>query len=160
MGRKTGISSQTISRFELGKQEPRGLEVLISLRNTALSLGLNAEEHLFRLAIGMPIEALPGVQIQKRDLPSAIRIPSYTPQQWRLMQAARLAVLYFPDAAVRMEQAASPVLKLVDRIIQEVDPEMTHQEFAPNFYLDLEHRLSDRAGREAFRQLIRKEDNQ
>jgi transcriptional regulator with XRE-family HTH domain len=51
MAQETGIATQTISRFELGKQEPRNLVVLIRLREVAEQTGLDSEIKLFSDAL-------------------------------------------------------------------------------------------------------------
>jgi len=51
MAQETGIATQTISRFELGKQEPRNLVVLLRLREVAEQTGLEAEIKVFSDAL-------------------------------------------------------------------------------------------------------------
>ena len=51
MAQETHIATQTLSRFELGKQEPRNLVVLLRLREVAQETGCEAETKLFSDAI-------------------------------------------------------------------------------------------------------------
>ena len=109
MAKKTNIAPQTISRMELGKQTPRDEFVLMALSDAAADAGLDAEEKLFDQAV----KNHPGTRLD-----ATIVVQTYTPQQWRLMQAARIADLFFPDVAKAIERAAGSRLNWWMRLSQ------------------------------------------
>jgi transcriptional regulator with XRE-family HTH domain len=146
MAQHTRIASQTISRFELGKQVPRDMAVLLQLREAAAASSCAAEEKLFQEALIEQSGSLP-----RHVIEPSIVIQTYRPHVWRLMQAARIAIDFFPETARAMEKAAGPALDLVDEIFGEVATEGTNFS-APNFYSDLETRLSELAARKLFQQ--------
>jgi hypothetical protein len=96
--------------------------------------------------------ALPGGP--SRFEPSVL-IPTYTPFQWRLMQAARIAMNFFPDVARAMEEAAGPALDLVDEIM--ADAAMGERKVSVQFYNNLETQLDERAARKVFEHKFKKE---
>jgi len=152
MAQQTGIASQTISRFELGKQVPRDMAVVMQLRDAAAAVGLAAEEKLFKEAL---VESsLPRHVAAERP----ITIMVYRPHVWRLMQAARIAADFFPDEAHAMETAAPQALALVDEVIQSIDPDQIQRHEDPHFYEDLESELGTLAGRKIWKNLIKKGD--
>lgn len=142
MARETGIASQTISRFELGKQVPRQSEVLRSLIDAAGDAGLVDEEQLFTAALAER-ESWPG---SERPSPR-ITNETYTPHEWRLMQTARIAINYFPETVHLIEEAAAPALELVDQIMASAG---TEGQLDARFYRDLEQQLSALAARKLF----------
>src|SRR5262249_1888500 len=100
---RIGIAVMTISRFERGVQIPGSESVLSKLALAANNVHLMEEFHLFRTAA-----------VLARNGPSVSSISqSYSPQEWRLMHAARIAAKFYPDAALAIEKAAGPALALV-----------------------------------------------
>ncbi len=79
MARETNIATQTISRFELGKAEPRDYLVLSSLADAAAAAGLDAEKHLFRQAAGIiriwdaPQQDPPWTPFEAAEIPPEIK---------------------------------------------------------------------------------------
>jgi hypothetical protein len=74
-----------------------------------------------------------------------------SPRVWRLMEAARIAVIYFPDAAREMEKAAGPALDLVKEIMSALVNVPEH--LSCRFYSELSSRLDTLASRRAFSDL-------
>jgi transcriptional regulator with XRE-family HTH domain len=142
------IASMTLSRYENGVV-PRDRRVLARLRAIAADAGCNVEEQLFFDAA----MALPGGPSR---FESSVMVPSHTPLQWRLMQAGRIAMNFFPDVARAMEEAARPALDLVDQIMAE--EALGERKVSVQFYRDLETKLDELAARKIFQ--IKKEGKQ
>jgi len=154
MAQITGITTQSISRFELGKQVPRDVAVLVSLRNAAIAAGRMDEMELFNQAVreelapvATPeeIETITG----RQSITGVAHIKSATPDPrvWRLMQTARIAAEYFPDAARVMEQAAGVALVVVNEVIAAAPPPNPADD---RFYRELERQLDALAAKKAF----------
>src|SRR4051812_10731743 len=90
MAQLLGINPQTLSRFELGKQVPASQYVLSRLAVEANDVGLNEERDLFTRASN---------DIQQRDWTASEQPAVYSPHEWRLMSAARVAVRFYPERA-------------------------------------------------------------
>jgi hypothetical protein len=75
---------------------------------------------------------------------------TYSPQEWRLMHAARIAIRLYPEQARAMEKAAGPALALVDEVLRSVDAGPI---LGQAFYTNLEQRLNEFADRRAFETL-------
>jgi transcriptional regulator with XRE-family HTH domain len=115
--RRVGLASMTVSRFERGKLVPTSFEALLRLAEAARAKDL-AESDLFERAAQHARLDSP----ETRPTLNLGAIPIYSLPQWRLMHIAAIAVLYYPEAATAMEQAASstgPAVALVDRAIRE-----------------------------------------
>jgi transcriptional regulator with XRE-family HTH domain len=148
MAQETGIASQTISRFELGKQVPRDSKVLMKLREAAADAGLDAESQLFNDALNEQSGDWPSAE------PGATMTPNfYTPRQWRLMQIGKIAAVFSPDIAASMEQAGGPFTALVDEVIAAAP---TGGPMDSDFYYRLENRVYELATQRAF-QILKKE---
>jgi transcriptional regulator with XRE-family HTH domain len=141
------ISAMSLSRYENGL-EPKSRRILSRLAAVAADAGLNVEEKVFRDAA----LALPGGS--SRFEPS-IMMPTYSPLEWRLMQASRIALSYFPDVARDIEQAAGPALDLVDEIL--ADAALGEGRPTAQFYSNLETQLNERAARKLFKDHFTKE---
>jgi transcriptional regulator with XRE-family HTH domain len=141
-------ASMTLSRFENGVV-PRDRAVLGRLRAVAADAGCSLEEKVFFDAL----MALPGGPSR---FESSVMIPTHTPLQWRLMQAARIAMNFFPDVAVAMQEAGRPALDLVDEIMTEAA--LGERNVSVQFYRDLEIKLDALAARKIFQ--MKKEGNQ
>jgi transcriptional regulator with XRE-family HTH domain len=134
------IASMTLSRYERGVV-PRDRAVLGRLRAVAADAGCVIEEQVFYDAL----MALPGGP--SRFEPT-VMVPAFTPLQWRLMQAARIAMNFFPDVARAMEEAARPALDLVDEIMAEAAA--GDRRVSVQFYANLETKLDELAARKIF----------
>jgi transcriptional regulator with XRE-family HTH domain len=141
------VSPMTLSRYERG-DSPRRREVLNRLAAIAWEHGCTVEEQLFRDAS----MALP--QGPFRFEPS-LKVPVYSPHQWRLMQAIRIAQAYFPDEARAAEQALGVSLDLVDEIL--ADAAVGERKVTEQLYSDLEARLNELAARKVFKDHFTKE---
>jgi transcriptional regulator with XRE-family HTH domain len=135
-----GVATMTLSRYERG-DVPRDRAILGRLRAVAADAGCVVEEQLFFDAL----MALPGGP--PRFEPS-VMIPTHTPAQWRLMQAARIAMNFFPDMARAIEEAARPALDLVDEIME--GAALGERRVSVQFYADLESKLDELAARKIF----------
>jgi transcriptional regulator with XRE-family HTH domain len=115
--RRVELAAQTVSRFERGKQTPTDLQVLTRLARAASAKGLARETELFEDAARKARAEL-GATRPSLSLPA---IPIHSLPQWRLMHIAAVAVLYFPETAAAIEQAAAtgPAVALVDKAIRE-----------------------------------------
>ena len=132
MAQLSGISTQTISRFELGKQEPRDPRILRSYITLANSMSLD-DAKLFDSAL----EAISiDVNANARD--------NTDPRAWRLMEAARIAALYFPEAARAMEQAAGPALAVIKEVVATSD---IPEHLSARFFQSLSERMDATAKR-------------
>jgi transcriptional regulator with XRE-family HTH domain len=134
-----GFSAQTLSNFEVGRRIPRSKFILMKFRELAAALNMPAEVMLFDEALG------------SRFLEAALALnfntqPSYTLHEWRLMQAARIAVRCWPELAWAMEQSAGEALTVVDRILSAAVPSTVDAAF----YRDLEQRISTVAEQRSF----------
>ena len=128
---RTGIASMTVSRFERGKLVPREYRVVRALWEAAADAGLDHETRLFDSVLAdTPAPSWPSTK--------------YPLQEWRLMQAARIAVRFyrFHEQALAIEKAAAPALALVDQILKDADPVYDLGGSSPNFDL-LEDRLNE-----------------
>jgi hypothetical protein len=136
----------SISRFELGKAVPTDFNVLGSLERAARYQGLIEESRLFSEAQA----AIRFNAYRRPDLAAeTTTAPRYTPQEWRLMHAARIAIRLYPESARAIEKAAGPALALVDEILLSADAAV----LGPLFYTELEKRLNELADRQAFEAL-------
>jgi hypothetical protein len=98
------------------------------------------KEALFQQALGvLPARAATPTQIWPGPI-SYLMIDFDTPQQWRLMMIAKLAAMYFPETATRLEQAASDVAALVDEVVAAAP-----ENLRPDIYVRLEERLRELA---------------
>jgi hypothetical protein len=139
MAQHTGIATQTLSRFERDVQVPRDVHVLMKLRDAALDAGLNAEAQLFDDALSHHPSSPPRPASAKPE----------TPQQWRLMQCARVASLFYPSEAEAIAKVASRSLAVVDEIIAGAGDGPLDS----RFYSDLESRIISLAARRVFENL-------
>jgi transcriptional regulator with XRE-family HTH domain len=143
-GRRVRVSLNSVSRFELGKTVPADFNVLGSLARAARERGLTVEADLF-------IEAQTQVRWRAYRGPTSEGTePVYSPQEWRLMHAARIAVRLYPEHARAIEDAAGPAVGLVDEVLRSVDAGST---LDAAFYADLEQRLNELADRRALESL-------
>jgi transcriptional regulator with XRE-family HTH domain len=143
-GRRVKVSFNTISRYELGRMVPADFNVLGSLARVARDCGLTAEADLFT-------EAQSQVRFRSYRGPISEGAGAvYSPQEWRLMHVARIALRLYPEHARAIEKAAGPAVGLVDEILRSVDDCST---LDAAFYADLEQRLNEIADRRAFENL-------
>jgi transcriptional regulator with XRE-family HTH domain len=139
------VSVNSISRYELGKAIPVDFNVLANLGRAARDRGLTEEGELF-------LEAQHSVRFRAYHGPSpdAIVSPSYKPEEWRLMQIARIAMRLLPENVRAIEKAAGGLaVALVDEILRSADTAV----WGPAFYADLEQGLNELANRRAFETL-------
>jgi transcriptional regulator with XRE-family HTH domain len=140
-----GTVTMSLSRWERGVATPRDRNVLMRLSATAASAGMKQEEELFNQALGvLPPRAATPTQVWGGPI-SYLMLDFDTPQQWRLMIAAKLAMLYFPDTAARMEQAATDVMMLIDEVVSAAP-----ENLRPDIYVRMEERLRELARQRAF----------
>jgi transcriptional regulator with XRE-family HTH domain len=142
-GRRVRVSITSISRFELGKTSPSDFNVHANLARAARDRRLTEESELF-------LEAQHKARFRAYRGPSpgeeTIIAPTYTPQEWRLMQAVRIAIRLFPENVRAIEKAAGPAVALVDEILRSADAAV----LGPAFYAGLEQRLNELANQRAF----------
>jgi transcriptional regulator with XRE-family HTH domain len=149
---RVGISMNSLSRFELGKQVPADHGVLKRLEHAARERGLREESVLF-LRAGYIDTGNLLLSCQPRESAAPIA-PTYSPLEWRLMQAARVAIRLYPESARAIEKAAGPALGLVDEVLRSADA----ADLTPEFYEGLERRLTLLADRRAFENLKQEKD--
>ena len=116
---RTGVSMNSLSRFELGKQVPRDPVVLHKLQGVCVSASasgpaLLAEESLFRDA-RLEVEG-----IRRIEEAHTTRYPEIYPGrllefprslgEWRYLVALKIAPLYFPEIQPALEKALAPAL--------------------------------------------------
>jgi hypothetical protein len=58
-------------------------------------------------------------------------------KQWRLMAAARIALLYYPERVAAIEQALGPALELVDTVLRNADETQKLQYAALDYDIDV-----------------------
>jgi transcriptional regulator with XRE-family HTH domain len=120
------LAPMTISRFERGIRVPADSRVLMRLAGAAREQGLTQEAELFESA-GML--AAGSVEELREARPGSglglAAMPIFSLPQWRLMHAAGIAALYYPETASAIEQAAGPALALVDDAIRQLADEPT-----------------------------------
>jgi transcriptional regulator with XRE-family HTH domain len=150
LARDLELTSMSLSRYETGVTIPRSRTTLNRLVAIAFDAGCLVEEDVFRQAA----MALPGGP--SRFEPS-VMVASYSPLEWRLMQAARIALAYFPDVGRAIEQAAGPALDLVDEIL--ADAALGERKVTAQFYANLETQLNQRAAQKLFKDKFTKEGN-
>lgn len=156
---RVGISMNSLSRFELGKQVPADFGVLNSLEYAARAKGLTEESRVFdearqrvRFNAFRSSEPWP-----RRSSPSSWRpgiLIAGSPQEWRMMQAAWIAVRVYPEIVQAIEKAAGPALAIVDEVLQSAHPTVLNAEF----YVELEEQLVALVERRAFEKLKTGED--
>jgi hypothetical protein len=136
---------------------PRDDRVLLRLAKAAADAGLVDEEKLFRRVVRSSdidlIEESPrGTMVKqyKTSKSKSYELKTYRPNEWRLMQAARIAVNFFPDTVHAIEQAAGPALELVDKIMATATID---DQIDGYFYDFLEQLLSVLAARQQFENL-------
>jgi transcriptional regulator with XRE-family HTH domain len=151
---RVGISMNSLSRFELGKQIPADFGVLNSLEYAAHAKGLTEESRVFD-------EARQRVRFNAfRSSPSSWRpevpevVIAHSPQEWRMMQAGWIAVRVYPEIVQAIEKAAGPALAIVDEVLRSSHPTTLDAQF----YSELERRLITLAERRAFEKLKTGED--
>jgi transcriptional regulator with XRE-family HTH domain len=151
---RTDLALMTISKFERGVRVPSDPRVLARLAAAARAQGLTDDAKQFEsaaiLAAGR-IEELsevrPGLGL------AAIHIPNLP--MWRLMHAAAIAIQYFPEVAVAIEQAAGPAMAVVDEAIQEYGRQPVS--LGLGFHDQLARVLTGLAERRALEQFQKKE---
>ena len=143
---RVDLAPQTISRFERGVQSPADFQVLMRLARAAQAQGLTEEtdllEHTALAARGAWHRA------ETRSTGRGLMAMSiFHLQQWRLMHAAGVAALYYPEIAIAIERAAGPALTLVDEAIRLYanEPVSSGLGFANQLALVLETLLERRA---------------
>jgi transcriptional regulator with XRE-family HTH domain len=116
---RVDLAPMTVSRFERGKQVPADPQVLVRLRDAARRL-------LKSIDIACLEEAITKVETRSVQRFSDMRpglglaaMPISSLPQWRLMHAAAIAILYYPESVHAIEQAAGPALALVDEAIRQ-----------------------------------------
>jgi transcriptional regulator with XRE-family HTH domain len=144
---RIGVAVMTISRFETARQVPRHFRVLSELRDVARAAGLDVEESI-----------LSGVLTEhpSSSLGQPQEFVTFTPAEWRLMHAARIAVRFYPETARAIEEAAAPTLALVDEILRYARPDRV---LTAGFYMAMEDQLDELAERRSF-EYLRRERNQ
>jgi transcriptional regulator with XRE-family HTH domain len=150
----TGISTQNISRFELGKAIPHDVAVLVALRKAAKAAHATTpefgdesqvfddaiSEELGTLATPAEIEAITTATKQ-------VMIDAPSPRVWRMIQIARIAAKYFPLDAREMEAAGGQALAVVNEIIAAAPPPDAAD---TRFYAELERQLDALAAKKVF----------
>jgi transcriptional regulator with XRE-family HTH domain len=165
---RVGLASLTISRFERGVQIPSDSGTLFRLAEAARNKGLTEEAKQFEFAIrerenaallsGKGITtAVHRWRLEKgytRFYPGsyALAVP-----QWRLMAAAFIAPVYYPEIASAMEKAAGEALELVDEALRLADAE---SQSGQALYEEIERILRRLAEERALKHLRDKKDNQ
>ena len=143
------IAAMTLSRYERGDL-PRGRAVLGRLRAVAADAGCAVEERLF-------FDTLMAMPHGPSRFESSVMIPTFTPQQWRFMQIARVAQTFSPDVAREIERIAAREADLVDEVMQEAA--LGERNVSVQFYRDLETKLDALAARKLFPWKFDKEGN-
>jgi transcriptional regulator with XRE-family HTH domain len=136
------LATQTVSRFELGKQVPRGADILARLHAAATDAGLEKETNLFAAAL------------EERPVPlsrDALML-RLSPSLWRAMQIARIAEVFFPEEARAIAEAAPNARAAVDEVISSpvISSVVSSERFDSKFYMALERGLDAVAERKAF----------
>lgn len=145
--RRVGLAGMTVSRFERGKQVPTSFEALSRLAEAARAKKLAESDLLEQAARHARIESG-----ETRPALSLSAIPIYSLPQWRLMHIAAIAVLYYPETAAAMEQAAGttgPAATVVDKAIREYT-NRTGLASGLGFYYGLPEILTKLAEQQAF----------
>jgi transcriptional regulator with XRE-family HTH domain len=127
-GKRVNLAQMTVNRFERGKQIPTDFDVLTRLADAAHDIGLFPEAGLLYEARKEGRETTSYhrhliEQLRNRPAPRLQVVRAVALPQWRLMSAARIAALYFPEIASAMEQVAGSALALVDEAIRHVTSE-------------------------------------
>ena len=114
------VAAMTISRFERGTREPGDFEVLKRLAEAARAQGLKQEQDLLEHAAieARGSQAWSGAAERSTHM-GLMAMSIFHLPQWRLMHAAGIAALYYPEVAIAMEQAAGPAMALVDEAIRQ-----------------------------------------
>jgi transcriptional regulator with XRE-family HTH domain len=151
----SGITTQSISRFELGKTVPRDVAVLVALRRAAKAAHAAGgpdspdESHYFDEAISEELgtratpEEIEAMTTATKQM--IIGLPD--PRAWRLLQIARIAAKYFPQDARAMEAAGGQALAVVNEIIAAAPPPDAAD---IRFYGELERQLDELAAKKVF----------
>lgn len=156
MAQITGIATQTISRFELGKQIPKDVGVLLRLRDAANAAGLASEAAAFDYAL-MGYRMWPA---SRERIPSPILNLPYTPQEFRLRQIAGLVALYSPKVARSIEEAAEEFALARETVDEVIAARVTARNMADaRLYSEMETEIKAVAARKIF-QNLKKEGKQ
>jgi hypothetical protein len=118
MALRLSIAQQTCYRFSAGLQIPKDPDVLIRLRDVAITLGLTDEANTFDYAAHGWNTMIPASGPPR--LPTPTVREGRSPDQARLSMAAELAVSLFPEAAREAEEALALPLALVDKAFREL----------------------------------------
>jgi transcriptional regulator with XRE-family HTH domain len=139
LAQSLNCSSQTLSNFECGHRIPRSKVILLKFRELAQALNLPPEVALFDEALGSRfLETARALNFHAE--------PPYSLHEWRLMQAARIAVRCWPALAWAIEQAAGEAVAVVDEILAAAVPSSVDAAF----YRDLEQRINSVAEQRSF----------
>src|SRR5262245_22344140 len=117
--RRIGVAVMTVSRFETGRAEPRDPRVLLNIARVAAekagfvsdSKSLRDDEDLFRDAYA-DFERIQQTDRKVGQLESFGKQTIRSMRDWRLSCAARLTVLYFPEAVAAVEKAMGGALAI------------------------------------------------
>jgi transcriptional regulator with XRE-family HTH domain len=142
--RRIGVSSMTISRFELGKQVPRDPLVLWRLYQAAVQAPPRLDSAIVPLfAEALHREIGPDWHKYTETWPVPNRqARSYTLSEWRLQSVARIAAKYFFEEAAAIELSAPSSTALVDSVLRDAH---AADQIDDSFYEYLDQRLSDLA---------------
>src|SRR5215469_946241 len=152
MALKVGIAPMTLSRFERGAQIPKDMDVLVKLRNVCQgSFNFVPEFMTFQRAIAAAIEMKSPYEIGLSNR------SGYSPEQWELMQCARIAAIHFPKEAEAMRKAAGEALRLVKQVIRATDFSVP---LGDDLYCALEQGIDDLVRQTAFERLKEERDEE
>jgi transcriptional regulator with XRE-family HTH domain len=117
-----GVTAMSVSRWERGVQVPTDFQILNALYTIAQDQGLSREVEIFdRARQAMRLTAYQAPRFVDPDLLAAWHRESDSGypslRQWRLMVAARLAVLYFPERVMEIERVLAPAIAMVDTVL-------------------------------------------
>jgi transcriptional regulator with XRE-family HTH domain len=120
-GHSLGVTTMTISRWERGHQVPSDFQILNALYTTARDQGLTGEAEIFnRARQTMRVSAYQGRRLLHPDPLHGVEPEQadYPLRQWRLMVAARLAAMYFPERVTEVERVLAPAIAIVDTVLR------------------------------------------
>ena len=179
---RVNLAPMTVSRFERGKQIPTDFDVLARLAEAARDKGLVQEANQLdearrskwatlsvpvpsdkssTLSVPVPSDkwSFSSVHLFRATHPTYIPgfqlVPAFSLPQWRLMSAARIAALYYPEVASAIEKAAGQALALVDEAIRQADSQNLT---GSALYEEIERRLRSLAEQRALEQFKKERD--
>jgi transcriptional regulator with XRE-family HTH domain len=152
MARVTNIASQSLSRFELGKNIPRSMEVLIALKTAALDVGLEEEAQMFQYTLDERFPRIPYTEHGRAPNPEYLTAApeTLTPDEWAHSLLGRIATKYAPEEARALRAAAPTTWAIIADVVREAE---TEGQMDARFYGELERKISEIAKRRALQDL-------